>query len=380
MIIALDIRDLRLAETGKKTYLQELKKSLENLQGADFRLICYDSIFPPIKGTNIFGKLAEHILFFIWKQIELPIRLYNSPANVLICTDYYVPFTAIPQKKIVVFHDAIFFDHPEYYQSWWLKLFKRIAIPAAKKATVVTPSEFSKTRLLEHIPAFANNIQVIHQGAKQLLPSDHQMNYPKEFPLSAHASNVAKLVEEPRFFLHVGVMEKRKNLTTLLRALKKMKHPSAPKLLLIGKRPYKKHSDDYENIAALVKELGLQDRVVFAGYLPDEDLAYFYRRAVGYVFPSRYEGFGIPILEAFYSATPVIVATGSALTEIGGEAVLYFNPDDVDTLASHMDIIAGSEAIRLEMVAMGRIELRKYSWEKSGKEFLELARKLTYSA
>jgi glycosyltransferase involved in cell wall biosynthesis len=159
-----------------------------------------------------------------------------------------------------------------------------------------------------------------------------------------------------------------------------MKHPSAPKLLLIGKRPYKKHSDDYENIAALVKELGLQDRVVFAGYLPDEDLAYFYRRAVGYVFPSRYEGFGIPILEAFYSATPVIVATGSALTEIGGEAVLYFNPDDVDTLASHMDIIAGSEAIRLEMVAMGRIELRKYSWEKSGKEFLELARKLTYSA
>jgi glycosyltransferase involved in cell wall biosynthesis len=362
--IGIDIRDLKLATTGTKTYLTELLSALKKRGDNNINLIEFSSIWPPYWGHNLFGKVFEHISFFIWKQITLPAKTYFFKVDALICTDYYLPLMKLNAKHIVVFHDALFFDHPEYYNPIWLKWFKLIAISAALKAdSVIVPSQFSLTRLGLHLPTLKSKMQVVYQGPKSINATSTQSD----------ASKIAldKIGKVP-YMLHVGGLEKRKNLSFLIKALKEIRKKVDVKLLLVGRPNPKIFNNSHDEIMKTIDECGLQDDVIFTGYVPDEDLPILYKKSILYVIPSTYEGFGIPILEAFQQEVAVMVANNSCLQEIGGDAVAIFSPFNEEELINIAIEIITKDSLRRELVQKGKQRLSQFNWDASANEFVTI--------
>jgi glycosyltransferase involved in cell wall biosynthesis len=364
--IGIDIRDLRLASTGTKTYLDELLKVFKKLDGVEIELKEFNSFWKPYWGHSKWGKGWEHIQFFIWKQITLPLKTLLAGSDVLICTDYYVPLIKFKAKHLVVFHDALFFDHPEYYNPIWLKLFKGIALPAARNADVIiAPSHFSKDRLLLHEKGFEGKIKVVYQGAKSFSLNE---------VLSKNSQNAVQKINGKPYILHVGVLEKRKNIANLIKAIHIVRQKQDVKLLLVGRPNPKIYNNSEAEILNTIHELGLEDDIVFTGYAPDDDLPILYKKAICYIFPSVYEGFGIPILEAFQHHIPVAVSDNSSLPEIGGNAVLSFDPSDNYKIADVIQKLMNDVVLRDQLITNGNIRFNQFSWEISGKEILAIAK------
>jgi glycosyltransferase involved in cell wall biosynthesis len=368
--IGVDVRDLRLASTGTKTYLDELLKVFRKLDGVELDLKEFNSIWKPYWGHSKWGKALEHVQFFIWKQFTLPLKALFSNRDVLICTDYYVPLVKLKAKHLVVFHDALFFDHPEYYNPIWLKLFKTIALPAARRADVIiAPSYFSKDRLLMHEKGFEGKIKVVYQGRKTINENGVISTKTKQL--------LDELGNQP-YVLHVGVLEKRKNLAFLIRVVHEIRKTNDIKLVLVGRPNPKIFNNSKKEILATISELNMQEQVVFAGYVPDEDLPAFYKNAQLYVFPSIYEGFGIPILEAFHFQVPVAVADNTCLPEIGGNAVRCFDPYDLEHAKNCLLQLLEDEQLRGQQIANGNHLSHSFSWDKSAKEIGKIAAEVVH--
>ena len=363
--IGVDVRDLRLASTGTKTYLDELLKVFRKLNGVELELREFNSFWKPYWGHSKWGKALEHIQFFIWKQITLPCKVLLAGCDVLICTDYYVPLLKFKSKHVVVFHDALFFDHPEYYNPVWLKLFKWLALPAARKADVIiAPSHFSKERLLLHEKGFEGKVKVVYQGRKTIR---------EDLSITSSTQQILDQLAGKSYVLHVGVLEKRKNIAFLIRVIHEIRKTHDIKLLLVGRPNPKIFNNSEKEILTTITELGMQDHVFFAGYVPDEDLPALYKNALVYAFPSIYEGFGIPILEAFHYEVPVAVANNSCLQEIGGGAVCSFDPYDVTDAKNVLITLIDSPTIRAEQIRLGNELSRSFSWDNSAREIGKIA-------
>jgi len=363
--IGVDVRDLRLASTGTKTYLDELLKVFRRLDGVELELKEFNSLWKPYWGHSKWGKGWEHIQFFIWKQITLPLKTLLAGSEVLICTDYYVPLIKLKAKHLVVFHDALFFDHPEYYNPIWLKLFKGIALPAARKADVIiAPSHFSKERLLFHEKGFKGKIKVVYQGRKTIR---------EDVPVTFSTQQAIDKIAAKPYILHVGVLEKRKNLAFLIRVVHEIRKTQDIKLLLVGRPNPKIFNNSEKEILDTIAELNMQEHVIFAGYVPDEDLPSLYKGALVYVFSSIYEGFGIPILGAFHFQVPVAVANNSCLLEIGGDAVSSFDPFDIEDAKKVLLTLILSPEVSERQIKEGNLLSHSFSWDKSAKEIGKIA-------
>lgn len=366
--IGIDTRDLKLATTGTKTYLTELINGLKKSGDNGFRLVMFRSIWPPYWGNNLLGKFFEHLSFFIWKQITLPSKSFFSSVDVLICTDYYLPLMKLKAKHIVVFHDALFFDHPEYYNPVWLKWFNLLAINGALKAdAVIVPSEFSLARLSVHLPSLTNKMQVVYQGPKSIMSNSL---------LSESSKRALEKIGNTPYILHVGGFEKRKNLPFLIKALKEIRKSVDVKLLLVGRSIPKIFNNSFEEILKTIDFCQLQQDVFFTGYVPDNDLPLLYKNSILYAIPSTYEGFGIPILEAFQQEVPVIVANNSCLQEIGGDAVATFSPFVEEELVQIAIELITNQSARNEIIQRGKQRLKHFSWEASANEFKVIAQNL----
>ncbi len=360
----MDVRDLRLASTGTKTYLDELLKVFRKLDRVELDLKEFNSIWKPYWGHSKWGKALEHVQFFIWKQFTLPLKTLFAQRDVLICTDYYVPLIKLKAKHLVVFHDALFFDHPEYYNPIWLKLFKAIALPAARRADIIiAPSQFSKERLLLYEKEFKGKIEVVYQG-------------PKTFQQKERLSDRSKLAFQKLagkpYVLHVGVLEKRKNLVNLIKAVYTVREKHDIKLLLVGRPNPKIFNNSEAEILSVIRELKMDNHVVFAGYVPDDDLPALYRGSFCYIFPSVYEGFGIPILEAFQHQIPVAVSINSSLPEIGGDAVLWFNPYSNKEIAAVIENLLKNKNLVDRLIFKGNEQFKKFSWKIAGDKMIKL--------
>jgi len=368
--IGVDVRDLRLASTGTKTYLDELLKVFRILDGVELDLREFNSIWKPYWGHSKWGKALEHVQFFIWKQFTLPLKTLFSNRDVLICTDYYVPLIKLKANHLVVFHDALFFDHPEYYNPIWLKLFKAIALPAARRADVIiAPSHFSKERLLLHENGFEGKIRVVYQGRKTIN---------EDAPLSAYTKKLLQDLNGQPFLLHVGVLEKRKNLAFLIKVVYEIRKIHNVKLVLVGRPNPKIFNNSEKEILDTITELNMQEHVVFAGYVPDEDLPAFYKQAKLYVFPSIYEGFGIPILEAFHYQLTVAVANNTCLHEIGGEGVTCFDPFDLEHAKTILLKLLEDDTLREKQIRVGNQLSHSFSWDKSANEIGKIAAEVVH--
>jgi glycosyltransferase involved in cell wall biosynthesis len=370
LIIGVDVRDLRVAKTGTKTYLEELCKEFKKMDSIDLRFHFLDTRLPVYTGERKIFKWIEHINFQIWKQLVLPLKASFKKCDIVFCTDICVPLIHLGYKTIPVFHDAFCFETPENYGKIWLWFYKKTAVPAAKRSPfVITPTAWSKKQINHFTKIVAEKLVVIPEGPKRI-NNDEGGNITKQLLTSFSLSKQS-------YILHVGSMFKRKNIPALIDAFSRLKNSGHPglKLVLAGPRPANEFDNDFRLIEDAIEDKGLQDSVVLTGYLPDEELRHLYKNALMYVFPSINEGFGIPILEAFKYDLPVLVANNTCLPEVGGNAVLKFDPFNIDDMVLKMKNILDDAVLRKDMAGRGRERLKDFSWQKTATQLVEIFRK-----
>jgi glycosyltransferase involved in cell wall biosynthesis len=367
--IALDCRDINIATTGTHTYLSELITAFNKQHSNQVSFVFIKPFIAVMPGNNAFAKLIRHIQFFFYKQITLPILTFLNGASILICTDYVAPVFTPGYKTIVVFHDAFFWEYPLHYSAGWLRIFKAVAVAGAKKSmAVIAPSEYAKKQIALHTGISAAHIKVVYEAPKtfaQINPqSPAQTNSQPVQPQSSPQMSAP-------YFLHVGTLAKHKNLPLLIEAFAKLdKHL---KLVLVGGAPSSVHNSDVPNIKAAIQKHNLQNQVVLTGYLSNAEVANWYANALGYVFPSYNEGFGLPILEAMQYKLPIIAANNTCLPEIAQGGALYFDPSNTDQLAVQMQaIVTNTPAVMATLDAQPAV-LQQFSWYKAAASFVAIA-------
>jgi glycosyltransferase involved in cell wall biosynthesis len=367
IIVGIDVRGLKTAQTGTRTYLEEICKAFKNIDDESIQFHFLDTSFAVYTGKLKLLKWFGHVKYQLWKQVLLPLKAWHKNCDIVFCTDDCVPFIQLGYKTIPVLHDAFCFESPESYGKLWLWLYLKTAIPAARKAAfVVTPTEYAKKQISRYTHIPDDKLVVIYEG-------------PKTF-LSVHNSNGSSILLQmlniitKEYILHVGSMYKRKNVPALIHAFSEVKKLGYKdlRLVLAGPTPANGIDSDYEVVIDAINALNLQNDVILTGYLSDTEVGELYQNALLYVFPSLNEGFGIPVLEAFKHDIPVIIANNSCLPEIGGDAVLTFNPYSIEDLSINIRMVLDNSALQEKMISKGQERLKMFSWHNTAIQLVKV--------
>jgi glycosyltransferase involved in cell wall biosynthesis len=354
---------LNLTRTGIGNYVFNLAKELIKIGGKNICLINYkenDSL--PVRYNNIIVSYPSKIPFkrllwhnYIWfkKGYLDELDIIHNPTHVQI-------FLKFHQKYIVTVHDIVPFislDRCRIGRQLVYKLFFQRTLKTADK--IIAVSNSTKNDLINYFNIPEEKIRVI------LLAADEKFK-----PLSNKEIKEAKQKYNLNFpfILYVGTLEPRKNIPSLIKAFYKLKKKTLQyKLVITGKKGWK-----YKEIFETIDKLNLQNDVVFTGYVSDDDLPALYNAADLFVYPSIYEGFGLPPLEAMACGTPVITSNTSSLPEVVGDAGIMIDPPDVDGLADAMHEVLTNEGLRANMIKKGLGRAKMFSWEKCARETLEV--------
>jgi glycosyltransferase involved in cell wall biosynthesis len=241
------------------------------------------------------------------------------------------------------------------------ELITRYILPLYLRNTnkIITISQNTKIDIIKYFKIPEEKIKVIHLAANE--------NY---VPIDKYESTkiAKKYGVNNKFIIYVGTLEPRKNIPNLLKSYNILKNYGINhKLIITGKKGWK-----YKEIFETIEKLKLQNDVIFTGYVPDEDLPGLYNAADLFVYPSLYEGFGLPPLEAMQCGTPVITSNTSSLPEVVGDAGIMVDPYDIDGLASKMYEVLTNEDLRNNMSKKGIERAKLFSWKKCAEEHLKV--------
>ncbi|MFW0716892.1 glycosyltransferase family 4 protein [Pedobacter sp. N23S346] len=297
---------------------------------------------------NIILKLPKDGSF-LWRTLNILKDLGRDHVQIFHGLSHEIPF-AIQHtkiKSIVTIHDLIFLRFPQYYQFIDRKLYEWKSKSACKRADkIIAISEKTKADIVAFYGTDPDKIEVIYQSCDDSFKTALPEQSLKRIKLTY------KLPDQ--YILNVGTIEARKNLKVIIQSLKNVNDQY--KLVVIGKQtPY------FKEVEKEIDKLGLRNRVIFLKNIPFSDLPGIYQMASLFVYPSFYEGFGIPIIEALYSKVPVIAATGSCLEEAGGPDSIYIAPTDVNSLSEEINKVLGHEKLQKEMKEKGLEFVQKFN-------------------
>lgn len=297
---------------------------------------------------------ARHpVLYYTWFEFSVPRMLKKIKADLFFSPDGYLSLkTNVPSMN--VFHDLNFEHYPKdlpaieryYYQ----KYFPEYAHKAVRIATV---SEYSKKDIMNIYGVNKNKVDVVYNGANErFTPIEDQLKKKTRAQFSQGAP----------YFLFVGSLHPRKNLARLFPAFDKFKISDIQgiKLLIVGEKKWWT-----EPIQQAYESMKHKDDVIFCGRLNPENLHHVTASALAVTYVSYFEGFGIPILEAFYCDTPVITSNITSMPEVAGDAAVLVDPLDIDSITQALRQVAGDEKLRNTMVANGRERRKMFSWQKT---------------
>jgi glycosyltransferase involved in cell wall biosynthesis len=286
----------------------------------------------------------------LWEQALQPWALHRAKVDLLHSPAFVGPLaSACP--FVVTIHDLSFLFFPQGFRTLnrsYLRIFTRISVSRARR--VIAVSESTKRDLVQHYGLPPARIDVVHNGVDgsfEPLPADQVDTFRKKRGLPE------------RFILFVGTLEPRKNVVRLVEAYARLPKERPP-LMLVGGKGWL-----YDEIFARVEALNLSSEVHFVGYVPAEELPFWYNAAVLFAYPSLYEGFGLPPLEAMACGTAVVASTSSSLPEVIGQAGLLVDPADTEALAASMEQVLSGKGIQEQMQAAGLAQAQSFSWEKT---------------
>jgi len=286
---------------------------------------------------------------FLWRSLNILKDLLRDKVQVFHGLSHEIPF-AIQHtkiKSIVTIHDLIFLRYPQYYKFIDRKLYEWKSRSACKRAhQIIAISEKTKADIIEFYGINPEKIEVIYQSCDD--------SFKTAFPQTTLDKIRTTYKLPQKYLLNVGTIENRKNLKLIVQALKDVNEEY--KLVVIGKK-----TAYFKEVEKEIKLLGLGDRIIFLKNIPFADLPGIYQMASVFVYPSFYEGFGIPIIEALYSGIPTIAAIGSCLEEAGGPDSIYVNPNDPEGLSAEITRVLSSSTLQNEMKEKGLEFVQKFN-------------------
>lgn len=288
-----------------------------------------------------------------WEQLALPLVARRDNVDLLHSMAFVAPYAA-PCPTVVTVYDLSFVHFPESFpwlQQRYLQSQTRRSCRQARR--VIAISQASRQDIHEHFGIPLARIDVVYPAVGDQFRQLSDEN--------VEAFRARQGLPE-RFILHVGTLQPRKNIPLLIEAMHRIGRPDLH-LVLVGGKGWL-----YDEIFGRVEALGMQNRVHFAGYVPDLELPLWYNAAAVLVFPSIYEGFGLPVLEAMACGTPVVSANTSAVPEVVGNAGRLFSPKDVSDLVSQILAVIDNPELAHTMRQDGLAQASRFSWGNSGRE------------
>ncbi len=360
MRIGIDTSIARINQAGSGVYAASLIEALQRIDSADTYCLFADSIQRQMwqrktlrsRLQTIYHDLAWTHLWLLWRAHQERIDLLHVPSSVM-------PVHA-PCPTVISILDTTVLQMPQNF-NFWQRTYSRVFIPlsARRASRIVTISEQSKRDIVRCLHVVPEKVTVTYLAAS-----------PRFKPVSAQAvRSVRQRYRLDSFILTVGTLEPRKNLSRLLEAY-----------ALLEETPYQLvHAGPqgwlFDDVLAQVDRLGLRDKVRFLGYVPLDDLVGLYNAASVFVYPSLYEGFGIPILEAMGCGCPVITSNVSAIPEVAGDAAQLIDPYNVAELASAIRRVLDEPGLADTMREKGYAHDRLFSWERCAQETLDVYRR-----
>ncbi len=312
------------------------------------------------------SPLSDRWFHRVWfkANLPLPVQWFAGPCDLYHATDFVLPPMLPHTPTVLTVHDLSFERDPGSAVPSLLSFLRKVVPASARRASHIVADSHATARDLTDLYGIApDKISTIHSGvhARFHVAADS----PDE---SARIRARYQLGDAP-YVLAVGTMQPRKNHLGLVRAFAKLTSHSGQKanLVISGGKGWL-----YDNVADEVQRLGLSERVKFIGYADDADLPALYRAASVFAFPSLYEGFGLPLLEAMASGVPVVTSNVSSLPEVAGEVGLLINPHDVDALAAALDQALHDEVWRTQAIAAGLARARQFTWERAAEQLLDV--------
>ncbi len=371
MRIVIDLTPDVQGHAGMGRYAGELARALLTSALPDERLeIFYNDPLrrqpaPPL------DALPRKVLWLsnkLWRMSVLVAQLARIPqdrichgADLFHATDHLLPYLS-HARSVFTLHDLAFRFYPETHtrlNRWFLTLMMPRFLRAAD--AIIAVSECTKQDALRLYGIDRAKIMVIGEGVHPRFRSvgpQITSDVRRKYGLPEH------------FILAVGTIEPRKNLPILFEAFKQAQRPEV-KLVIAGKKGWL-----YDRTFARLRELGLGQRVAFTDFVPDEDLPALYTAAEAFAFPSLYEGFGLPVLEAMACGTPVLCSNTSSLPEVAGDAALPISPGDVRGWAQAIEQITRDATLRAELRQRGLRQAKRFSWEETARQTREVYREI----
>ena len=368
--VAIDIQSVVGRKTGVGQFTYHFVKALPQVDRVnrytlflfDFRRRFQDTSLQThnvtVKKLRFPGRVARKS----WDLFSAPaIDRLVGEAHLFHFPNYILPPLA-SSRAVTTIYDVSFLRYPQYAQPETLRwLSKNIRKTVDRAIGIITVSEFSKSEIVRTLGAPAERIRVVYPGVsasfRVAVPPEGRQRVRREYGLPED------------YILCVGTLEPRKNLLTLVQAFDKARaffRKERCRLVLAGVKGWK-----MDPLFEWIRRQGLKEDVVLTGYVEDRDLPALYQGAAYLVFPSFYEGFGMPIIEAMASAIPVIASGVESHREILGEAAVFINPNDVDGLARSMKDLYQDADTRRQLVEKAAVRVAAFTWEACARGMIE---------
>lgn len=363
MRIAIDASTIS-TQGGPRTYVLGLLEALLKLDHENSYTVFYNDRshlgrFPQAQEIVLPGKTP---LARLWREhLLLPQACRRERIDLLHCPKSAIPFRS-PCPVVVTLHDLIPIKHPET-EKLAAQVYWRLQIPIAARRSnfIITDSEHARKEIMTDFLVPAERIRAV------MLGFNPDMNREPDQSTSRKVSAKYNLPDD--YILYVGTIQPRKNLGTLIEAFNLLKQDRdiSHKLVIVGRKGWL-----YEQLFKRIHELGLDEEILFTGFVPDEELPSIYGRAGVFVYLSLFEGFGLPPLEAMACGVPVITSNTTSLPEVVGNAGITLPPTDVARVSEALRQIICDKELRTTMRQKGLKQARLFSWEATARETLEI--------
>lgn len=347
---------------GINSYIYHLLRNLGQIDsGYRYSVFLGDRRFVDERLRLHYSRWPTHrpVVRILWEQLVQPMALHQGEVDLLHAMAFAGPLVT-PCPFVVTIYDLSFYHYPEAFRPWnrwYLSIFT--ALSARRARRVIAISESTKRDVVKMLGVSPDRVDVAYCGVDEIF---------RPLPAAEIAHFRGERALPDRFILFLGTLEPRKNVQKLIQAYGQWRaaEPDVPKLVVAGGKGWY-----YDQIFAEVERLGLTGDVIFPGYVMQQELPWWYNAADLFVYPSRFEGFGLPVLEAMACGTPVVTTNVASLPEVAGDAALLVSPDDETQLVEAMRRALSEVSLRQEMVTKGLAQAADFTWARTARQTLD---------